>query len=242
MTPEGKGTVVPTLHILSAGAARDLLHALLDDFRAETGAEAETTFGTAGAVRDKVASGDRFDVVILTRALMDSLASSGQVAPGSVAELGEVHSGIAVRQDMSPPPIANADQLRKAIVGADAIFCPDVVRSTSGAHFMNVIEKLGIREIVQPRLTETPNGAAAMKALASSTGQAIGSTQVSEILGAPGVTLVGPLPAPFALATRYSVGVGENAREPQLASSFASWLASSATLDDRRHAGFEATD
>ena len=50
----------------------------------------------------------------------------------------------------------------------------------------------------------------------------IGCTQVTEILSTPGVTLVGPLPKQFELATVYTAGVCTGAAQPELAQRLAS--------------------
>ena len=80
----------------------------------------------------------------------------------------------------------------------------------------------------------------AMRAMAQSHGATpIGCTQISEIKCADGVTLVGPLPKEFELATVYAVGVGADARQPELAQRFARLLSGPESAEVRREAGFE---
>lgn len=63
-----------------------------------------------------------------------------------------------------------------------------------------VLKKLGIFDDVQANLRPYPNGAVAMANMAQSTGdEAIGCTQLTEILYTQGVTLVGLLPKEFEL-------------------------------------------
>ena len=98
-----------------------------------------------------------------------------------------------------------------------------------------MLRKLGIDEIVAPRLHPFPNGATAMRELATATGRGlVGCTQITEIRYTPGVALVGPLPAEFELATVYTVAVCTGAREPDLARRFAALLSSPATRADAR--------
>jgi molybdate transport system substrate-binding protein len=67
----------------------------------------------------------------------------------------------------------------------------------------------------------------------------LGCTQITEIRSTPGVTLVGPLPAEFALATIYSVGVCTRAAQPEAARRLADLLTGNASRAARIAAGFE---
>ncbi len=112
------------------------------------------------------------------------------------------------------PPVGDADSLRAALLAADAIYFPDPKLATAGIHFAKVLDRLGIREAVADRLRPYPNGATAMREMASAQGRPIGCTQVTEILNTPGVTLVAPLPQEFELATIYTAAVATRSASP----------------------------
>jgi len=229
-----------TLHVLSGGAAQAVVRAVEEDFRAATGAGVHGTFGAVGAMREKLLAGEPCDVVILTAALVAELEREGRVLPGTSAPLGRVRTGIAVRLGEPMPDIADGAALRATLLAAERIYFPDPKLATAGIHFVNVLRKLGIEEIVAPRLSPYPNGAAAMRELATATGNGlVGCTQITEIKYTPGVTLVGPLPAEFELATVYTVAVCTGAREPDLARRFAALLSAPTARPLRENAGFE---
>ena len=138
------------------------------------------------------------------------------------------------------PPIGDASELRAALLAADAIYFPDPKLATAGIHFAKVLEKLEISAALAPRLRAFPNGATAMRELAAtSSGKPIGCTQVTEILATPGVTLVGPLPKDFELATVYTAGIAARAQRPNEARHLAALLAGDAARDLRARIGFE---
>lgn len=227
------------LTILSGGAAHGLVTALAPQFKSATGADIDATFGAVGAMRDKLIAGAPADMVILTAALIAALTQSRHVAAGSAADLGTVATGIAVRRGDPAPAVHDADTLRTALRAADAIYFPDPKLATAGIHFAKVLERLGIADEVAPRLRPHPNGKAAMAALAASHGGSpIGCTQVTEILGTPGATLVADLPAEFALATVYTLGICAKAQDAELARKFAALLTGDASRDLRRKLGF----
>ena len=86
-----------------------------------------------------------------------------------------------------------------------------------------------------------PNGATAMREMAASGGRgAIGCTQVTEILYAPGVELVALLPKEFELATVYTAAVCAKAQSPDAAREFVRLLSGKEAASARAECGFES--
>jgi len=228
------------VRLLSGGAAHSVVRALAEPFRTETGYDIDGTFSAVGAMKDKLLAGEPADLVILTRKLVDELVASGHVAPAPRADLGVVRTGVAVRAGDGLPDISGADALRGSLLAAQGIYFPDPKRATAGIHFAGVLAKLGIAVELADRLRTFPNGATAMRALAQAPeARPIGCTQITEIRSTPGVTLVGPLPTEFELATTYSVGLCVRATAPEAARRFAEMLAGEASRPIRANAGFE---
>ena len=228
------------LDLLSGGAARGLVNAAQDEFTVATGSALRATFSAVGAMQDKLLAGEACDLVILTAPMIDALARSNHVLRDSVAPLGRVATGVAVRSGVAVPDVSGGDALRQTLRVASSIYVPDTARSTAGIHVQTVLRLLAIDAEVAARLREFPNGATAMTELArSADAAAVGITQVSEIIATPGVVLVAALPAGFELATVYSVAVCTRAREPALARRFAQLLAGPQTAAARARCGFE---
>jgi len=227
------------LTILSGGAAQGLVHALATQFKVQTGCEIEGTFGAVGAMRDKLLAGAPADMLILTAALIADLTRAGHVVTGSAADIGTVLTAVAVREGDPVPPIGDTNALRNALRAADGIYFPDPKLATAGIHFAKVIEALGLGEDLKTRLRTYPNGGTAMRALAAvKGGHPIGCTQVTEILNTPGLTLAGPLPKEFELATVYTIGICAKAHEPELARKFSALMTGAAARELRERLGF----
>ena len=227
------------LHILSAGAAKGLVLAMQERFSAARGVTFSSTFGAVGAMREKLLAGEPCDLIILTVAIIDALATQGLVRAESRAALGSVQTGIAVPAGQAKPDISNSEALRRALLNARGIYLPDPERATAGIHFSSVLRALGIFDQLRERLRPFPNGAAAMRAMADAGApDLIGCTQVTEINYTGGVSLVGPLPREFELATAYSLAVCGNAEKPALAREFAGLLAGPESLAMRVQGGF----
>jgi molybdate transport system substrate-binding protein len=228
------------LQLLSAGAAKSVVEALAPVFRDETGVEIDATFGAVGAIKDKLDGGASCDVIVLSAKLIDELADANRVLVETIAALGAVCTGVAVRDGDAPPRIDDEASLRAAFASAGAIYFPDPERATAGIHFMSVIRKLGIDRVVAARLRPFPNGATAMRALADEGRQGdVGCTQMTEIRYTAGVTAVGPLPRGFDLSTVYSAAVVQATEEPDLARLFIALLTGPRSAALRIAGGFD---
>lgn len=228
------------LNFLSAGAAQGLVGVLQERFEAETGATLKGRFGAVGAMQEALRAGEPCDLIILTDAMLVTLAAAGELRGDGKRALGRVRTGVAVRSGDTPPDVSTSPALKAALLGADAIHFPDPVRATAGIHFAAVLRQLGIHDELQARFCTFPNGATAMRELAASgAARPIGCTQVSEILHTPGVQLCGALPERFELATVYSAAVATTAAQPALALRFIALLAGDETLALRVQCGFE---
>jgi molybdate transport system substrate-binding protein len=228
------------LDVLSAGAAKGLVLALAPALEAATGALLRGEFGAVGVIVDGFLAGARCDAIIVTAAKLDTLAQDRRVMPDTVAPLGRVRTGIAVRAGDAHPSIADRDGLRQGLLAATGLYLPDPARSTAGAHFLKVLSVLSIHDAVASRLHAFDNGAAAMRELGRSRDAGpVGCTQITEINYTPGVALVGPLPGEFELATTYCVAVATTARHPDIARRFAQMLTGPESQQLRRAGGFE---
>lgn len=231
---------MPELRILSGGAAQGLCAALAPRFFAQTGFTIGGAFGAVGAMEARLRAGDGADLVILTRRIVDALAAEGLVDAGSVADVGLVQTGVAVRRDDPQPDVSTAQALAAALREADEIYLPDPVQATAGVHFARVIDALGLAGQVEGRLRAYPNGAQAMQALGETkAARAIGCTQATEILATPGVRLVGLLPPGHTLATMYTAAVCAKSAHAAAARALIALLSGADAAEQRRVAGFE---
>jgi molybdate transport system substrate-binding protein len=227
------------LHVLCAGAAQGLVKAMQATFTEQTGVRLQARFGAVGAMKEALLAGEPCDVLIVTDSMVHTLQASGELAGDGAAPLGRVRTGIAVRADDVPPPIGTPDELRDALLAASALYFPDPHRATAGIHFASVLDRLGIRQEVAERCRMFPNGATSMRELVHAPADAIGCTQITEILYTEGVRLVGALPGEFELATVYSAAPATRATDSMLARRFVELLSGSASRRLREQGGFE---
>lgn len=228
-----------SLNILSGGAAQGLVKSLEPTFTAKTSFSIDGEFGAVGAMADKLRAGRPADIIILTEALVDTLAKEQLAIPSSIANVGLVETALAVRADL--PKVSAADQaaLRQALLAADAIYVPDIKASTAGIHVARMLALLGIAREVESRLKIYPNGATAMRHLAESpAARPIGCTQSTEIISTPGVVLSGALPPGCELATMYTAAITAGAAHAREAQTLIELLTAADHRALRARAGF----
>jgi molybdate transport system substrate-binding protein len=245
-----------TLHFLSAGAAQGLVQALQPVFeRAAGGMPMRGRFGAVGSMKEALLAGEPADFFISTHKMVLELMAEGRLAAGSEVPLGRVATGVAQRADDAAAAAAGAataagpaaarivespQSLRAALAAASALYFPDPERATAGIHFAKVLTELGLAESTRPRWRTFPNGATAMRELATAGPPgAIGCTQVSEILITPGVVLVGALPKRFELATMYTAAVTAGTSQAQAAARFIALLGAEEQRPQRQRCGFD---
>ena len=231
---------MPTLRILSAGAAQAVTERIIEAFKRDTGADVTAAFGAVGAMKARLTGGEGADVIILTRAMIDEMAAEGALEQGSRVDLGTVGTGVAVRAGSAAPDVTTPAALRAAILAAGKVVCPDPAIATAGKVVMSVMDKLGIVGDVRARMQLFPNGYAAMNWLAASGAEGdLGITQVTEIKPNRSVTYVGPLPEEFQMKAVYSAGLVTHAAERERARNFISRYAAADARALLTEAGFE---
>lgn len=227
------------LRILSGGAANGLVSKVKKLFEAKTSQQLVGDYGAVGVMRNRIIAGEPVDLVILTRALIDELAESGHVDRGSIRNIGEVVTGMAVIHGQPISAVSSTDALRQVLLQAEALYVPDTVQSTAGRHVAKVLNALGLTEQFKTRLREFPNGQTAMAAMVRDGATAsIGCTQITEILNTPGVDYAGDLPAEHSLSTTYTAAVSSRAVSATNALALIDTLTAPQAADQRRESGF----
>lgn len=227
------------LCLLSGGAAFGLVSHIRKDFEARNHCCITGEFGAVGMMKDKLLAGEACDVIILSRKLIDQLARDARVIRESIRDLGVVSTGTAVIEGEAPPVITDEASLAKALLAASGVYVPDMSKSTAGIHMKSVFERLQVFDRIKERIQEFPNGATAMKAMASKAApHSLGCTQLTEIMATPGVTVVAALPKSCALDTVYTVAIPSASGQVDLAGVLIDGLCDASLDNFKRDNGF----
>jgi molybdate transport system substrate-binding protein len=93
----------------------------------------------------------------------------------------------------------------------------------SGEYVVSLFERMGIADQVKPKLKQVLSGVRI--GIFISSGEAeIGFQQISELVDAPGVDYLGPLPPNVQKITVFSAGIHSGAKQPEAAKELVKFL------------------
>ncbi len=235
-------TAVPAaaaeIRVFCGGAPQQVAKVLATEFEKERGHKVMFTFGVVGAIQQKLAAGEKADVVVLPVPMIDAMDKLGALRPQSRSVFARVGIGVVVRQGAAPPDISTPEAIRKMLLDARSIAYPDPKVTPSGSHLTRMIAQLGIAAAVQPKLT-LRNAIDGGVDLVAKGEVEIGMFLVSEILPAKGITLVGLLPPALQSFVVYAAAVPADNASPEPALAFVRLLSDPAKREHWKAAGFE---
>lgn len=221
--------------MLATGATKEIVLELIAQFEKRTGHKVVPTWtGTAG-IRKRIGDGEIYDLVIVGAPVIDSFIAQGKVVPGSRTELMKSAVGVAVRAGASKPDIGSSEAVKTMLLAAKSI---GYSTGPSGDHVVSLIERFGIADQIRPKLKQVPTGGR-METIITTGEAEIGFQQISELIHAPGVDYVGPLPAEIQKITVYSAGIHANAKQPEAAKALVNDLAARDAAPVIKHHGME---
>ena len=202
--------------VLTAGAFKQVVLALVPDFETQTGNKVVVDNDTAGGLQKRIESGEAFDVAIITPAIVDGLAASGKIVPNSRVNLATVSIGVVVKEGAPKPDISTVEAFKNALLAAKSVAYIDPASGgSSGIYVDKLLERLGIADQVRPKAKLKKGGYVADLIVS---GEAeLGVHQISEIVPVKGAVLVGPLPKEIQNTTTYAAGLGAAAQNKDAA-------------------------
>lgn len=229
------GTVATALKGISSMATRQLLAELVAAWLAQGGEPVEIeSVGGIDAAR-RVHDGEACDVVFLASGAIAGLEAAGRVLHGSQVDLVRSSTAVAVPAGTAAPDISSEQALRAAVLAA-----PGIGYSTgpSGVALQALFARWGIAEQMRPRLVQARPGEP-VGALVASGQVALGFQQLSELIHAPGITVVGTLPQAIAIDTIFSAGVATASSHAEAAHRLLAFMAAPGADRAKRRQGME---
>jgi molybdate transport system substrate-binding protein len=207
------------IKVLTTGAFRSVVVALVPEFEKATGHKVVVDNGTVGQLQKRVDGGEAFDVLVLSPKGIEDYVKGGKIAAGSNARLAKVGVGVMVKDGAPKPDVSTVDAFKQALLAAKTVgYIDPASGGSSGIYVASLLEKLGIAEQIKPK-AKLKQGGHVSDLVKDGTAE-IGIHQISEIVGQAGVTLVGPLPAEIQNYTVYVVGLSTAAKEAEAAKAF----------------------
>ena len=210
------GATAAEIKVLTAGAFKQVVLALVPDFEKQSGHKVIVDNGTAGQLKKRIEGGEAFDVAVITPAVVDELTGKGKLAQGSRVNLASVGVGVVVKEGAPKPDVSTVDAFKRALLAAKSVAYIDPASGgSSGIYIDKLLERLGIADQIRPKAKLKKGGHVADLIVS---GEAeLGLHQISEIVPVKGAVLVGPLPKDIQNTTTYAAGLSASAKDKSAA-------------------------
>jgi molybdate transport system substrate-binding protein len=178
-------------------------------------------FGVGAGLKRRIESGEAFDLAILTDAAIDDLARQGKVDALSRAAIARSGVGLGIRKGAPRPGISTPDALKRTLLAAKSITWAK--EGVGGVYFAGLLERMGIAGQIKPKAVLAASGEEVGRLIAEGKAE-LGVMLANEIAAAPGVELLGPLPAEVQNYTVFHAGVGVGSKDSAAAKALIEFL------------------
>ena len=207
-------------------------------FEQKTGHKLIIDFNLAAVQKKRLVEGDRADVIILTRSMMEDLAKEKKLAPGTLVNGAGTPVALAARAGVPKPDISTVEAFKQTLLSARSISYADPAKGgLSGVVASKAIERLGIAEQMKAKTTLVP-GAQSPDLVAKGEVE-LGIAQASEIVPIVGTQLVGPLPGELGSLTLFTGAVGAETQSAAAAKAFIDFLSGPEAAPHFKSRGFQ---
>jgi molybdate transport system substrate-binding protein len=214
------------IKVLSDGPIKPALTKVADLFRQETHTQVHMAFDPW--VQKRIEGGEAADVVIVEPDFVEELVRAGKVNAGNRPIIGHVGFGLGNRRDSPAHDISSPEEFKQTLLGADTIVFNNL---GSGNSFAKVLEKLGIAEVLKPKIVRTTTPDGIFELVLKGNGDDIMAGTIPLIATTPGIKLLGPFPGDLQSYLTFTAVLTTNASQPETAESFIKFLVSSKAKD-----------
>src|ERR1051325_10957275 len=117
----GSLAVAADIYVMTGGAPKEGLGVLTPMFEQQTGHKVHFTYIVIAAMQQKLAAGEKPDMVLMPVPAIDARVKDGILRGDARAALGTVRVGMIVREGASAPDIATLDAFKKTLLAARSI-------------------------------------------------------------------------------------------------------------------------
>src|SRR6185369_4623996 len=109
------------IKVLSSIATKEAYLELVPQFENSSGHKVSTTWSGTTAIMQRMAAGERYDLVMISSTELDELIRQGKIVSGSRVDMAKSGIGVAVRAGAPKPDIGSADALKKTLLAAKTV-------------------------------------------------------------------------------------------------------------------------
>lgn len=223
------------IDVFSTISAKEALIELVPEFEHATGHTVNITYAGGSGLTQQILAGKQGDLFIGPEEFSDPLIKQGKLRADSRKAFARSSTGLAVRAGVPKPDISTPEKLKSALLAAGAV---SYSTGASGMHFVKVLEKLGIADVVTAKRV-APQAGELVGAVVVRGAADIAVQQISELLPVLGIVILDPLPAELQQTIIYGATAFEQSSQLETARVFVNFLRSEAARLVLRKKGLE---
>ena len=211
------------LQVIAGAGIAVPLNEIVAQFEQSSGHKVTIRYGTAPELIE-LARTTPFDFALTPSPVFQDEGAAARLVAGPTIDIARVGLAVAVRSGAAKPDISTPDALKQALLAAKSV--ATVPASAAGAQVMKLFERLEIAAPVKDKLQAMPGPAKLVEAVAK--GDAEIGLFLINVLTAPGLDVVGPVPAALDQQIVYTLGVARETAQADAARAFLAFLQSEA--------------
>jgi len=224
-----------SIKVISSMATSRILSELFAQFEKQSGQKTRLEAVGGVTAEDRVRRGEDFDLVVLASNAIDRLTTEGRVVQGSRVDLVKSGVAVAVRKGARTFDISNEEAVKKAVSTVNSL---SYSTGPSGVYLSELFKRWGIFGQIEDRIVVPPPGTPVASLVAKGEVE-LGFQQLSELIHAEGIIVLGPLPADIQIPTIFSAGIAKNTKQQEAVKKLLQFLAAPETADIKRKNGME---
>lgn len=212
------------LHVFVSNGVKTVIDEIRPQWEHAAGRPLSFEFGTTAGLKAKLEAGADFDATVLTSEAIADLVKAGKVAAASRTEIARCGIGMGMRAGATKPDIRTPAALKQTLQNAKSVTFAEA--GASRTYLNKMFQQFGIADEMKGKTVLTPSSVNSNELVRDGKAQYI-LTLVSEILpAAPGVALVGPLPADVQSYVNFAAGVSAKTAHAEAAQALVRFLKS----------------
>ena len=208
--------------VFSTISAKEALIELVPAFERASGHKINITYAGGSGLSKQILGGTQGDLFIGPEEFSGPLIKEGRLLAGSRTAFARSSTGLAVRAGAPKPDISSPEKLKRALLAAGAV---SYSAGASGMHFVKVLERLGIADVIAAKRV-VPRAGELVGAVVARGDADIAVQQISELLPVPGIDILDPLPAEFQQTISYGATAFPQSTQREAAQAFVQFLRS----------------
>jgi molybdate transport system substrate-binding protein len=227
------------IRVYSGGAPALALRGMAPEFEAATGHKMQFTFALVTDIQQKLAAGEKADLILLPVPLIAATEKSLPLRTEGRAVIARVGIGVIVREGAPRPDISTPDATRKLLLDARSVALPDPI-APAGAHLERMVSQFGIANELRPKtiVKAAIHGGGELVAKGDAE---VGMYLLSEVQSIKGIEVVGLLPAALQSFVVYGSAIPGYNDSPEPAAAFVKFATEPSKAVLWKAAGFELT-